>query len=148
MSLALARPHDSDALAAIHALCLDPPWPASSIREMLENSFQFAIWQEEAGFILMRCVAGEAEILTLGVVPHQRRHGLGALLLEAGLVEARIRGALGCFLEVDVENFSALALYRQQGFRETGRRRDYYQHANRAPTDALIMTRALDPIAP
>ena len=148
MSLAIAGPSDCDALAAIHAVCMALPWQASAIRDMLESTFQFAIWQRDAGFILMRCVATEAEVLTLGVAPTQRRNGLGALLLGAGLNEAIRRGALGCFLEVDVENRAALALYRQTCFRLTGRRCAYYEHAHRAPTDALIMMRALDPISP
>ena len=78
------------------------------------------------GFVLARAVAGEAEILSIGVVPAHRRKGLGRRLLSTAAVEARRRGAARLFLEVASDNAPALALYRRAGFAKVGRRAGYY----------------------
>ena len=81
-----------------------------------------------------------------GVVPEiAARAHVDALipLVEAALAAARAAGAESAFLEVAEGNAVALALYRGVGFAETGRRRAYYAHADRAAEDALVLRRDL-----
>jgi [ribosomal protein S18]-alanine N-acetyltransferase len=47
------------------------------------------------------------------------------------------------FLEVDEANHPALALYRRLGFREVGRRENYYDGAEGRKSSALVMRRDL-----
>ncbi|RVB97697.1 ribosomal-protein-alanine acetyltransferase, partial [Mesorhizobium sp. M7A.F.Ca.AU.002.06.1.1] len=47
------------------------------------------------------------------------------------------------FLEVDETNVAAIALYRRLGFREVGKRPNYYRSAEHGPTGALVMRRDL-----
>ena len=54
---------------------------------------------------------------------------------------ARARGATRAFLEVRATNSAAIALYREAGFRETGRRTRYYADGD----DALLMSARLGP---
>ncbi len=75
-----------------------------------------------AGFALYRAVAGEAELLTISVLPEARREGLGAGLLAACEDGARASGAARLFLEVAEGNVAARALYDRAGYRECGRR--------------------------
>ncbi|HQT72726.1 MAG TPA: GNAT family N-acetyltransferase, partial [Acidiphilium sp.] len=86
-----------------------------------------------------RAVAGEAEILTIGVAATARRRGIARALLGAALGEARGRGAETVFLEVAADNDAAIRLYRACLFRPAGRRRDYYGPGR----DALLFTRPL-----
>ena len=84
------------------------------------------------GCILARRAAGEAEVLTLAVMPAVRRLGTGRALLE------RVTAAgEPLFLEVAAGNAPALALYAAAGFSEIGRRRDYYGPGR----DALVLRR-------
>ena len=53
---------------------------------------------------------------------------------------ARERGAQEMFLEVRVDNDSAISLYLDEGFVEVGRRRGYY---DRGRVDAVVMRREL-----
>jgi ribosomal-protein-alanine N-acetyltransferase len=84
--------------------------------------------------------ADQAEILTVGVVPAARRRGLARRMLTSLYDEARSRGARELFLEVRVDNSSAIALYESEGFVELGRRRGYYDHGR---VDAVVMRREL-----
>ena len=95
---------------------------------------------EPDGFILIRVVADEAEILTLAVRPAARREGLGARLVEAAVVRAAARGAERMFLEVAEDNVAARALYARTGFVEAGRRRGYYARADGSREDALVLS--------
>jgi ribosomal-protein-alanine N-acetyltransferase len=93
--------------------------------------------------LLGRVVAEDAEVLTLCVVPDQRRQGLGATLLAAALGHAARSGANAMFLEVSVSNAVAIRLYQRIGFLVVGQRRRYYADG----TDALVMRVAIDPAA-
>ena len=113
-------------IAALHAAAFGAAcWDASSFATLLGAPVTFG-FLGEAGFILARVIAGEAEILTLAVAPEQRRQGFARSLLEAALAEARRRGATEIFLEVAEENAAASSLYASAGFAQAGIRRDYY----------------------
>lgn len=56
------------------------------------------------------------------VAPSHRRHGAGRELLEAAVSWARENGFTRLALWAPSANAAALALYRQAGFRDTGRR--------------------------
>ena len=90
--------------------------------------------------------AGDAEILTVAVVPEARRKGVGAALITSAGVAALVRGAASMFLEVSETNDAARALYTKLGFAEAGRRRDYYA-TDDGWVDAIVMRRGL-PRAP
>ena len=92
-----------------------------------------------AGFVLARVASDEAEVLSLGVVPEFRRLGVARALMLALMRQATTREASKIFLEVGADNFAAEKLYRNLGFFEVGRRKNYYLRANRELVDALIM---------
>ncbi len=130
---------DPAALAALHAEAFDAPWDAASLSALLTSPGVFAV-AEEDGFILIRVVADEAEILTLAVRPAARRGGLGGRLVAAAVVRAAALGAERMFLEVAEDNVAARALYARAGFNEAGRRRGYYARADGSREDALVLT--------
>jgi ribosomal-protein-alanine N-acetyltransferase len=129
-------------LAAIHAEAFDgpgeTPWSEAAFADLLGQSGVFAVDSAD-GFILMRAVADEAEILTLAVRPAARRAGQGAQLVGEGVRAAAGRGAARVFLEVADDNAAARALYAQAGFVEAGRRPGYYAGAEGERRDALLL---------
>lgn len=125
-------------LAVIHAEAFDAPWGEAALSELLASPGVFAVTQDD-GFILIRVVVDEAEILTLAVRPAARRAGLGGRLVEAAVVRAAALGAERMFLEVAQGNSAARALYARSGFVEMGRRRGYYSYADGSREDALTL---------
>ncbi|TIX76227.1 MAG: GNAT family N-acetyltransferase, partial [Mesorhizobium sp.] len=69
--------------------------------------------------------------------------GLGWQLMDAVLRELHAQRAEALFLEVDETNVAAIALYRRLGFREVGKRANYYRSPEHGPTGALVMRRDL-----
>ena len=133
---------DLQALSRLHGQGFDPAWSAESLAELLNASaFGFALGADASpdGFILVRAVAEEAEILTLVVAKQKRRSGLGRTLVLAAVSEAEQRGARAIFLEVDVANSAARSLYEKLGFVAVGRRAGYYRNSPLAASDALTL---------
>ncbi len=129
-------------LAAIHVEAFAGPgeaaWSESAFADLLTQPGVFALDSAD-GFILMRAVADEAEILTLAVRPAARRAGQGTRLVGEGVLAAAARGAARVFLEVADDNAAARALYARAGFAEAGRRPGYYAGVDGARRDALLL---------
>jgi ribosomal-protein-alanine acetyltransferase len=87
------------------------------------------------GFLVARTTApDEREILNIAVEPSQRRAGIGRILMETVLAEAR---GVAWFLEVRESSNAAINLYKTLGFSPTGRRENYYHE----PPEAAIVMR-------
>lgn len=147
MTVAYAGPERAAALAGLHARAFETPWPEAAIVELLRGLGGMA-FEVEGGFVLLRVLAPEAEVLTLAVAPEARRRGLGRALLRAATAAAETAGARAVLLEVAEDNPAGLGLYAGEGFVEVGRRRGYYLRAGGAAADALVLRRALNSPAP
>lgn len=78
----------------------------------------------------------QADIQTIAVAESARRHGLGRVLMQQMIAEARERGVEELFLEVRADNPGARALYAVLGFEEIAVRPHYYQPDG---VDAIVM---------
>ena len=129
-------------LADLHAQAFESPWDEKAFDDLLDQSGVVAL-EARDGFILMRVVVDEAEILTLAVRPAARQAGLGLRLVEQACVDAVTQGATRLFLEVADDNVAARALYARAGFTEAGRRAGYYGRRDGSRIDALVLTKTL-----
>ena len=85
--------------------------------------------------------ADEGYITNVAVFPPYRRRGAAGKLLDVFLRFARANHLAFLTLEVRPSNAAAIALYTRFGFREAGRRRNYYDLPKE---DALILTRTFE----
>jgi ribosomal-protein-alanine N-acetyltransferase len=131
----------------LHRVSFDAPWDEGAFARLLEQPGVAGLaWtaHEPQGFILIRAVADEAEILTLAVVPHARRTGIATHLLDEATHMLYAGGTQRIFLEVAADNAAAIGLYTRYGFKPSGRRPRYYARGV-TRMDAIIMTLALAP---
>jgi ribosomal-protein-alanine N-acetyltransferase len=92
------------------------------------------------GFALARVVGDEAELLLLAVGRSSQGRGVGQLLLDRFATVAASKGAEQLHLEVREGNH-AVSLYRRNGYREVGRRRNYYSGRDGQLFDALTLAK-------
>ena len=78
------------------------------------------------GVIALQTVGDVADLHRLVVAPAQRRQGIGAALVTAGLEAVRHAGARSVLLEVAFDNDPAIALYQRLRFERLAARDDYY----------------------
>ena len=94
------------------------------------------------GFSLFRTVADESELLLIAVQPRNHRRGVGRMLLDDFLDQARDGGITRVHLEVRDGN-PAIAMYREVGFSPVGRRRNYYHGSDGKRFDAITLAHQL-----
>mgnify|MGYP003362398594 CR=1 FL=1 len=145
---------DLPALARVHAASFAPDqrWDAPAFATLLAmpgvalGAVMARAGERSvlAGFIMVRHVLDEAEILTLAVDPAFRRRGLARALLSWMADVAARHGIARLFLEVGVGNTAAQALYRDAGFGAVGRRRGYYPDGSDAQVMARDVTSGID----
>lgn len=140
-----AEEKDVDAIYDIGRLCFSDAWRRETVRhDLMENEHSFYLVAEEDGFITgYGCfwfIAGEGQLVNIGVRPENRRQGIARLLLQKGIEEARKRNMLTMFLEVRVSNLSAQKMYETFGFKNLGLRKNVY---DLPIEDGYVMERAL-----
>lgn len=136
---------DLDRIMAVMEAAFDPAWGEAWTRRQVSDSLAFPhthyrLIDDHAGipvgFTLVRAAPGEEELLLIAVTPASRGQGLGRILLERVLSDARERGAERVFLEMRYNN-PAGALYSAAGFEPIGHRRDYYRLPDGRKIDAI-----------
>ena len=134
------------AVAALERLCFTTPWTEAMLEEELYNdTASFIVAQRADGEVLgyagLHIILDEGYIDNVAVRPEYRRQGVADRLLD---VFCRFGQARLAFLTLEVRpsNTAAVALYEKHGFREAGRRKNYYEN----PTeDALLLTKEFKP---
>jgi ribosomal-protein-alanine N-acetyltransferase len=142
------RAGDADELVAVHGEAFARAWSADDFRALVSDRsvYALAIRRESLfsrrrmlGFVLVRAVGDEAEILTIAVRPSAQGRGHGRRLMEETrrrLYADRVRSL---FLEVDRDNAPAVRLYRSLGFEVVGERKGYYRKPDGTAGSALVM---------
>ena len=93
-----------------------------------------------AGFVVAAEVAGEWELENIAVRASAQRRGLANRLMGALLTAVSEGGGALIHLEVRESNRAARGLYARWGFREVGRRPEYYHNP---PEDAILYKKIL-----
>jgi len=128
-------------MADLHGLCFTTPrpWTAQEFAETLHNPLTRSFILGHS-FALIRCIADEAEVLTLATHPDHRRKGMAQSLLQVIHSQPDLRTV---FLEVAADNDAAQALYTAHGYTESGKRVGYYRAPNGDRLDALVLQKTL-----
>lgn len=133
----------SRAVAIAAAFPDAPHWPRSGYEAALEQS----VWPRRialvaqaldstlAGFLIAALLVPQFELESIAVAAPFQRTGVAGALMAAAFHQGRQRGCSQMLLEVRDSNLPARGLYRKLGFRETGRRNNYY----RDPAEAAIL---------
>jgi [ribosomal protein S18]-alanine N-acetyltransferase len=131
-AVTVRRMSASDASAAHSILKESPESSIWSKESLLESVSQGIAWAAEldgrvAGILIGRVAADEFEILNLAVGKACRRRGIATQLVRSALEQVRAAGARRTYLEVRASNAGGIAFYERMGFRECGRRPNYYR---------------------
>ena len=133
---------DLPAVLEIAAQSFSTPWNSSSFEYEIKNSDAILKIAELNGIIIgyvcIRFFLDITHLMDLAVLKGDRQKGIGAMLLNNALKEIKEARpeTEHITLEVRESNTAARKLYERFGFRETGRRKDYYK----APLeDGIIM---------
>ena len=127
-------------VAQLEAQCFSLPWSEQSISSEITNPLSYWLVAVDGntvvGYVGSQSVMGEADMMNLAVLPAYRRKGIAKTLVEKLIQGLQEEGVYCLTLEVRSSNDAAISLYEQLGFKQVGRRPNYYS----APKeDALIL---------
>lgn len=116
----------------------DDPWTVGVVESELksESSKAFVYLGDEGavqGFVDIKILYDEADLMHIAVSQELRGQGIGAKLLAKAIEEAQDKAIA---LEVRQSNFKAINLYEKYDFFREGTRKNYY-HGE----DAVLMWR-------
>ena len=149
------RDADLPVLAEIHASSFARGWSDGDFERLMGNDNYFCFVaraprkpnKPPAGFVFVRSIIDEAEIITIATKPSARRRGVARQLMQAAIRQLEHDRRERLFLEVDEANTAAIALYKSLGFKQVGKREGYYvdgQSQSGKSSTALVMQLQLD----
>lgn len=129
-------------LTELEKRCFSEPWTRETLRGQFKDGFHEFLVAEEAngellGYGAMTYVLDEGSVSNVAVSPEYRRRGIGDCLIEALLEKAVTLELAFVTLEVRESNLAARELYKKHGFKDVGRRKNYYDLPRE---DAILMT--------
>jgi len=139
-----AKEDDMSRILEIEQESISPPWTHGSLLcEIFKEDTFFATAVEDGktlGFVILRRMPDDGELLQIAVDSAGRRRGIADLLMIAALDNAKENALKSVFLEVRKSNNAAICLYEKHGFKSLRQRRDYY---NDPTEDAIVMVRSI-----
>ena len=141
MSIVPLEPRHIKEIARLEDLCFSEPWSEEGILEAYRLGTRFFVAEEAGGligYIGVKAVIDEGYITNIAVFPQYRRKGVASALLNKVFAFAEEKRLSFVSLEVRPSNTAAVSLYEKTGFKEEGRRKDFYRLPRE---DALIMTK-------
>ncbi len=119
------------------------PWSRANFLDTLHSGYQAQMLVAGAqvlGYFVAMKGVDEAHLLNITVAPQFQGQGWARVMLDALALWARGEQAQWLWLEVRVSNHRAQQIYLRHGYRQVGRRRDYYPAEAGRREDAVVMS--------
>ena len=141
-----AQPEDFERLWRMDQECFPPgiSYSRQELKTYMKYRGSFTLvatsgQSEIAGFIVAKN-GSTGHIITIDVGPHERRSGVGSLLLKGAEDRLCAAGSSAVGLETAVDNIAALAFYKRHGYAVIRTWPRYYSNG----VDALVLKKDLN----
>ncbi len=105
------------------------PWSFGNFKDSLTSGYRcFGLFDAErlVAYSIVMVSLDESHLLNVAVASDFQAKGVGRFMLDCTIVDAKAAHCEMLYLEVRPSNVVALSLYDNMGFKQLGRRRDYY----------------------
>lgn len=132
---------DIDSVVLLEKECFSTPWSRQSIVDAMNVNTKFFVFEKNGivmGYIGISCVLDEGYVTNVAVFKEYRKKGVATALVNRALKLKDEIGLSFVSLEVRQSNENAISLYQKLGFKEEGKRKNFYTSPLE---DAIIMTK-------
>ena len=134
--ISLCKKSDYKTLIQIEKSIFKHPISVNELKSFEMNE-SHVIWKIEKikiiGFVCFFHVRDEIEIIKICIIKSHQRKNYGSILIN----EIKKLNIKKVFLEVSIENVSAINFYLKNGFQKIGVRKGYYANDKSSRIDAL-----------
>jgi len=138
------KKEDLDQVVGIEEKSFSDPWSKSFFAQDIDNDSALPLVARKdgrvVGYTCLWKILDEIQISNIAVSPKLRRIGIGEMMMQKVLKMAEEKHSKRISLDVRISNLPAISLYKKFGFREAGRRKNYYRSPQE---DALILEKIL-----
>lgn len=131
-------------ITRLEEVCFSTPWSSKAIEDAYKTGTTFFVAEKDGvilGYVGISAIIDEGYITNVAVFPEYRNKGVASALLRQLFSFAKEKNLSFISLEVRESNSNAISLYNKFGFKQEGKRKNFYTHPNE---DALILTRRFD----
>lgn len=132
-----------DAVLRVEQAAYPHPWNHANFVDALHSGYQAQMLMADGhlvGYFVAMKGVDEVHLLNITVAPEYQGQGWARYMLDALGRWSRAQAAASLWLEVRVSNVRAQRIYEKHGFREVGRRKQYYPNGLQPREDALVMS--------
>jgi ribosomal-protein-alanine N-acetyltransferase len=132
-----------DAVMVVEQAAYAHPWQRRNFEDCLASGYQAQMLlagDTLLGYFVAMKGFEEVHLLNVAVAPDHQHQGWAQVMLDALAVWARGQGVHWLWLEARASNTRAIHVYKAQGFRHVGLRKQYYPASQGAREDALVMS--------
>lgn len=136
-----AEEKDIEDIENLEKECFSTPWSQTAIKDAMEGNTAFFIakkGEKTIGYIGISTVLDEGYITNVAVNEMMRKKGIGTALLNRVFSYSKDNNLSFVSLEVRESNREAISLYIALGFKQEGKRKNFY---DKPKEDALILTK-------
>ena len=130
---------DERKIAKLEKECFSSPWSEQAVLDSANSDCVFVLYEDDGivkGYAGLQIVLDEGYITNVAVCPSFRHQGIARALMEELIKKLDTLSFIS--LEVRESNLAAINLYSGLGFKEEGKRKNFYD----APKeDARILTK-------
>ena len=132
---------DEKGIAALEKECFSSPWSENAILESYNADTVFYVFEENKnilGYAGIQVALDEGYVTNIAVTKQARGRGIGKALVDSLISFGKNKNLAFISLEVRESNIPAISLYTKSGFKDMGKRKNFYQN----PTEnAKILTK-------
>ena len=132
---------DEKSIAALEKECFSSPWSENAILESYNADTVFYVFEENKnilGYAGIQVALDEGYVTNIAVTKQARGRGIGKALVDSLINFGKNKNLAFISLEVRESNIPAISLYTKSGFKDMGKRKNFYQN----PTEnAKILTK-------
>jgi ribosomal-protein-alanine N-acetyltransferase len=136
-------PDHLDAVLDVEKRAYAHPWSHGNFMDTLAAGYEAQLLLADdilLGYFVAMKGVDEVHLLNITVAQEFRGEGWSRVMLDALALWARGQGADWLWLEVRVGNERAIKVYDAHGYRQVGRRKNYYPNDRGQREDALVMS--------
>ena len=132
---------DEKEISALEIECFSSPWSENAVLESYNLNTKFFVFEEKGkilGYAGLQIVLSEGYVTNIAVTKSARGKGIGKALVDALIGYSEAQNLSFISLEVRESNIPAISLYKKCGFKDMGKRKNFYQNPRE---DANILTK-------
>lgn len=136
-----------DSLIELEKICFSIPWSKKLFENDINNEkayYVLALYNNiTIGYCGLYKVLDEADITNIAVHPDFRNQGIANQMLNRIIKHCEENKISKVMLEVRESNYNAINLYKKQGFKIVGNRKNYYSDNKET---AILMTKYIEEV--